>query len=150
MIRRITIFALAAATFATGAHAAVRELDQDELRAAVQGGQGLGLGDVLKTVAQQVQGDTVDVRVFDADGLIYNILVMLPNGKMAYVFVDAATGDFVAPNSSRAQDVLAAAKSSKGNNGNSLGAQKSNGNNGKGPGNNNAGGNGKGKAKGRK
>ncbi len=133
MIRRIAILAFTATMLVSTAHAEVREVDQDELRSAVQAGEGIGLGTILKVVAQHIDGESVDVRVFNADGLIYHILMMLPNGKMAYVFINAETGAFISPRSSRAAEVQALAKKTKGNNGKGKGASKSKG---KGKGNN--------------
>ena len=136
MIRRVFITALVAGSLATSVLAGVREVDQDELRGMVQAGKGLSLGTVLSTVAQTTGGETVGARAFDADGLIYTILVMLNNGKMAYVFIDGVTGQVVNPSSTRAKDVLALAQSSFGNGngkgkakGIGMGAQKSQGKN---------------------
>ena len=117
MIRRLGITAFAIATLcASAVWADVREVSQRELRAMVANGQGLGLGPILKTVARKTEGEAVDVRVFDDGGLIYSILVMLPNGKMGTVFIDGSSGEIVSPWTNRAKAVQAAAKSSPGQN----------------------------------
>lgn len=123
MIRRISIIALSAALLSgTPSLAEVREVSQRELRAIVANGQGMGLGPILKSVAHQTDGEAVDVRVFDDGGLIYSILVMLPNGKMGTVFVDGQSGELVSPWTKRAGAIKAAAKASPGQKSNNSGA----------------------------
>ena len=62
MIRRIAISALCALSLAGPATAAVREVPQSEMRSIVNAGQGIGLQQVLKTLARNVEGEAVDVH----------------------------------------------------------------------------------------
>jgi len=115
MNRRILFLALVAFLPAQHAQAAVaRELSQNELRQVLAAGSGLSPQVILATVEKAVEGEIVDIRAFDSDGLCYRVLVMLPDGKLVSVVADAATGQLLPGNSSRAQDVAAGAS----NNGN--------------------------------
>jgi hypothetical protein len=98
------------------ANAETHEFSQSELRAMVAQGQAKGLATILRTVGQRVKGETLDARAFDADGLVYQISIMLPDGRIANVYVDGVTGEFVMPRTSRANAVKKAAKSSPGPN----------------------------------
>ncbi len=159
MLRRILIAGLLVNGLVQPAQAAgVRELNRSELRRNVKSGQYLGLSQLLEFIEKSVNGDLIDVRAFDADGIIYRVLIMTPAGKLASVIVDAKTGKFLANNSSRAVEVRELASSSRGkklgvgnnstsgnntNRGNSGGK----GNNGGGNGGGNSGGNGGGNGK---
>lgn len=100
-----------------GAHSAFAgpvELSQKELRASLAAGHSKPLGPILNMIDRQTDGSPIDVRAFDADGLIYSVLVLLSDGTMGFVFVDGQTGDFVSPRSKRAESVRAlASKSAK-------------------------------------
>lgn len=146
MIRKILIASVLATGLVLPAHAqTARELDQDELRQNVEAGRSLALAKILEMISKSVDGDPVDVRAFDVDGIVYRILLMMPGGKLASVVVDAATGKFLPANSSRVKVVSKAAKKkAKSNNGKS-GSQGNKGGNGKGGGNDKGKGGGKGK-----
>jgi hypothetical protein len=144
MIRRLLIAGFLAQSLFQPAHAAVSELSQSQLRKSVKSADYLGLAEVFDLVIQNINGEIVDVRAFDADGLCYRALVMLPDGKLGSFIIDAATGEFLAPRSERAILVSNAAANSTGK---KLGLAK-----GKGKGkekSNNKGGNGKGKGSGK-
>jgi len=126
MIRRIAISALVALSFATSASADVREVDQSELRGLIKSGEAQSLAIVLKAIGSSIDGDPVDVRAFDADGLVYALMFMMSDGKLAMIVVDAVSGQVLPPRSQRASLVLTTAQTTPGAKGNGLGAQKSN------------------------
>ncbi len=127
MLRRILIVGLLANGLMQPAHAAgVRELSQAELRQNVNSGQYISLAQLLDYIEKSVQGDLIDVRAFDADGIIYRVLVMTPAGKLASVTVDAKTGNLLDSNSALAVEISELAASSQGN---KLGVGNENGNN---------------------
>jgi hypothetical protein len=88
-----------------------RELSQVEIRKAVASAHSLSPRRILDTVGKRVAGEIVDVRVFDADGLCYRVLLVLPSGKLASVVVDAVTGNLLAGNAPRASSITLAARS---------------------------------------
>ena len=70
MNRRILFLALVAFLPAQHAQAAVaRELSQNELRQVLAAGSGLSPQVILATVEKAVEGEIVDIRAFDSDGL---------------------------------------------------------------------------------
>ena len=105
---------------ATSAYADVRELARTELRENVRSGQSMSLRQLKAVVAKRVQGELVDVRAFEAEGVVYRILVKKPDGTLAAAVVDARTGRFLSSRSEVVKDVMAAAKS---NNGKAKGAK---------------------------
>jgi hypothetical protein len=111
--RAICLAGLAAAT-AAAASADVRELSGAELRDSVAAGQSRPLGPIVEMVGRQVEGEFVDARAYDADGIYYRILIRTPDGKLASVIVDARTGGFVSARSAVAQDIVATARSRTG------------------------------------
>jgi hypothetical protein len=113
-IRRALCLAGFAAAAATAAPAEVRELSGAELRDSVASGQSRPLGPIVEMVGRQVEGEFVDARAYDADGIYYRILIRTPDGKLASVIVDARTGGFVSARSSVAQDIVATARSRSG------------------------------------
>jgi hypothetical protein len=145
MIKRILIVGLLTFGLYQPVHAAaVTELGQSALRKNVKSGQYVSLGDIFAMIEASIEGELIDIRAFDADGLVYRVLIMLPDGKIVSMVVDAVTGEFLPPKSERAVLVSEAALAHPGKklgllNGNGLGQEKSN----------NAGGNGKGKGKGK-
>ena len=112
----ITALCVALCT-STSALADVREVGRAELREMVSTGHGLGLGSILKSVEGQTKGEAVDIRAFDDGGLIYTILIMLPDGRMGTVYVDGTTGKVMSPNTNRSKAVKAASKKAKAGNG---------------------------------
>ena len=103
MSRRLIMSSLLALIFYQPALAfEARELSQDEIRSAVASANSLSPRRILDTVSKRVAGEIVDVRMFDANGLCYRVLLVLPTGKLASVVVDAVTGDLLAGNSQRA------------------------------------------------
>ncbi|MGB3314471.1 MAG: hypothetical protein WBB85_08655, partial [Albidovulum sp.] len=123
-----------------------RELNQNELRQSVDAGRSLGLQKILSSIKRRVSGEPVDVRAFETDGIYYHVLVMQPNGVLASVIVDAATGRMVSGKSANAKAVRQAARanpSGKGVGNPGKGKGKSNGKSGdKGGAGGNSGGNG--------
>jgi hypothetical protein len=112
--RRVLCLAGLAAAAATAAPAEVRELSGAELRDSVAAGQSRPLGPIVEMVGRQVEGEFVDARAYDADGIYYRILIRTPDGKLASVIVDARTGGFVSARSDVAQDIVATARSRSG------------------------------------
>lgn len=146
MIRRLIILGLLTlcgyqSAFAQGA----RELSQEEIRKVVESNISLSPRTILDAVRKRVAGEIVDVRMFDADGICYRVLLVLPNGKLASVIVDAATGVLLAGNSRRAKSVVTVARSHPSKSGrsksNKNGGRSANANNKGGSGNGNSGGN---------
>ncbi len=128
MIRRIAISALIAFSFTTAAHADIREVGQGELRRLVKAGQAYGLSDIMKAYAANLEGEFVDARAFDADGLVYALMFVMPDGKVATVVIDAISAQVLPARSSRAATVVQVAKQTPGTQGNSSqAANKSNG-----------------------
>lgn len=120
---------------------AARELGADELRENVETGRSRSLGAALDIVSRAVEGETVDVRAFDADGICYRMLIMTPSGQLVSVIVDAATGKFLSGDSPRGQQVREAAKTPSGKSSISKPAQASaKANNGRSTGRGNSGG----------
>lgn len=142
--RLLPVSVLALAVGLLPAFAAAHELSQQELRQSVAAGKSLSLQQILGSVARSVPGDTVDVRAFDMGGIYFQVLVMQPNGQLASVIVDAATGRIAANGSPLAKAVRSAAKANAGaasaQSGKSKGASGSKGN-GKGGGGGNGNGN---------
>ena len=91
---------------------AARELTPEELRENVDKGKTKSLATALAIVSRNVEGEAVDVRAFDADGICYRMLIMLPSGKLVSVIFDAVSGTFLAGDSPRGKQVSEAAKTS--------------------------------------
>ena len=111
------------ATFAAHeVHAlAARELSPDELRKNVETGRSKSLAAALDIVGRSIDGETVDVRAFDADGICYRMLIMRPSGQLVSVIVDAVSGKFLSGQSPRGQQVTEAAQKSSGKSSMSIG-----------------------------
>lgn len=114
MIRRAVICAALCLGLAGPATAAVRELDASEIRSVVNAGGGQSLAVVLKSVSRSYNGNPVDVRAFDADGLVYAIMLVDDAGKVSMIVIDAVSNQVLNPRSSRAQEVLTAVKNNPG------------------------------------
>ncbi|KAF0114801.1 MAG: hypothetical protein FD150_1344 [Rhodobacteraceae bacterium] len=131
--------------------ATMRELDGAELRRVVREGDLLGLKQVISSVARQTEGEPVEARAFEADGVFYRIVLKTTDGSLISMIIDAKTGKQVAKGSAVGKQIVAAAESgakSKGGKGpaasdKAKGKAGGNGNNG-GSGNGNSGGNGNG------
>lgn len=111
ILKRLIPSVLLAVVAAPQAHGEARELSQSEVRSLVAEGQAKGLAVILGTVGKRINGQTLDARAFDVDGLIYRISIMLADGRIANVYVDGVTGEFVLPRTSRARDVKRVATS---------------------------------------
>ncbi|MEO1537674.1 MAG: hypothetical protein AAFR73_08065 [Pseudomonadota bacterium] len=133
----------------------MRELSREELRANVRSGQSMSLSRLLNIMSSRVDGEVVDVRGFEGNGIFYRVLVKRSDGQMAVAIVNARSGRFMPSTSATVIDVQAAATSnspsvnsnSRSNNagGNGNGNSGGNGNsNSGGNGNGNSGGNGNG------
>jgi hypothetical protein len=140
-IRRAIGLAALAALVAAAASADVRELSGAELRESVATGQSRPLGPIVEMVGRQVEGEFIDARAYESDGIYYRILLRTPDGKLASVIVDARTGGFVSARSGIAQEIVAAARSQTilsifytSGGGNSGGGNGNSGNNGNGAG----------------
>jgi hypothetical protein len=137
------------------AGAAGAELDQSELRSMVTSGQAVTTDSVFRQIRQDMDGEPVDLRAFDVDGVYFRVLVKLLDGRIVSVVVDATTGDYVSPRSAKAREVRELAHEAPGSNGrgnvnanaNSNAGGNGNGNSG-GNGNGNGGGNGGGNGNG--
>lgn len=110
MILHIVIAASLLIAPAVPAAAAVREVGQTELRTLISKGAGQSLSDILLSLGENIGGSPVDVRAFDADGLVYALLLMQPDGRIASVVIDARTGEMLPLRSRRAIDVLTSAQ----------------------------------------
>jgi hypothetical protein len=141
-IRVISAGVLALALAAGPALSAlIDELSPQELRQSVASGKSLSLQKILETVTRAVPGEAVDVRAFDVGGVYFHVLVMQPNGKLASIVVDAATGKIASNSSALAKVVRNAAKATSGSTSAKSGKGKGQGKGGSGG---NAGGNGNG------
>ncbi|MBT8476805.1 MAG: hypothetical protein HKO95_13170 [Rhodobacteraceae bacterium] len=112
--KHLIISSVVAGFVATAAHAKVGELNQAEVRASVQTGQSLPLTEILKKVESRVEGNLVDVRAFDLDGIYYQVMMKLPDGRLAFVVLDGKTGEFVRQNSRKMREVRAAVDGTNG------------------------------------
>ena len=149
MMRVLIIFGLFWALGGHAAYAAARELSPEEMRENVDNGRTRSLAAALDIVSRNVEGQTIDVRAFDADGICYRMLVLQPSGKLVSVIVDAVSGKFLDGTSSRGKQVTAAAQKSKGKSSGSAGKTAKNGKSGTSNGNSgNASGQGGGKGNG--
>lgn len=153
--------------------APLHEVSPSELRRHVDRGHSRPLRGILDQVGKSVGGRALDVRAFADDQLYYRVVLMLPDGKLVSVVVNAETGQTMGRNSTTARaigaqvsagksqgkatggqtvaaasgtSVSASGRSAKGGAGNGNGGGQGNGNGG-GNGNGNGGGNGGGKGK---
>ena len=127
--------------------AEVRELSQNEIRDIVATGQSKDLGALMAIVGQNIAGELVDVRSFEAGDIFFQMTVLLSDGSLVTVIINGRTGALLPSNSEEAKVVRAAAKANGRNGGgsaNSNAGGNGNGNSG-GNGNGNSGGGGNGK-----
>ena len=99
---------------ATPVLADVRELPRDEIRASVRSGESMSLRQLKRVISTRVEGELVDVRAFEADGIVYRVLIKKSDGTLAVAVVDASSGRFLSGRSEVAKDVMAAAKANGG------------------------------------
>jgi len=99
---------------ATPVLADVRELPRDEIRASVRSGESMSLRQLKRVISARVEGELVDVRAFEADGIVYRVLIKKSDGTLAVAVVDASSGRFLSGRSEVAKDVMAAAKANGG------------------------------------
>ncbi len=148
----------------------LRELGRAEIRQINSSDLYLGQSALVSLVDGMNIGEILDIRVFESDGIYYRILVIMPDGKIGSIVLDARTGKPLQASSSTAQEIRSMAQSRPGKgfqpnagvgngrggaNGQGNGAENGNsgGNgkgNGSGKGNGKGSGNGKGKGKGNK
>lgn len=143
MLKRLPLVFLLCGSVAFSAGAAeIRELNQDELRSAVASGQSQDLGLLMALVAQNVQGELVDVRGFLAGDVFFQLTLLRPDGSLVTIVVNGSTGTLVSSNSTEAKVVRAAAKANGGNSHGQGNAGNNRGAGGNSNGNGNSGGNG--------
>ena len=90
-----------------------REIGQKELRRTIDAGQSLDLLRVMSIVGRATQGEAVDVRLFEMDGLFYRVVIVQPSGRLVSLVMDARTGDLLPSSSTTAAQVRAASTSGK-------------------------------------
>lgn len=109
-MKRMSSIILATLTMAQSLQAEpIREIGQTELRLNVTSGKSVGMGQVLRTVHEQFDGDAVDVRAFEAGRVYYRILVRRKDGHIHSVIIEAQSGALVSPESPLAQELALAA-----------------------------------------
>lgn len=101
MFRTIRRHAVAAGLCALGALAvtplaADRDRDHERARRAVESGEALPLADILNRVRPELGGEVIDVS-FERKGerWVYEFKVIGPAGRLAKVYVDAASAQIV-------------------------------------------------------
>lgn len=88
--------------FMTEAYANGREISQSELRNLVASGRSVTLDSVFSRIRNDTGGDPVDVRAFSLEDVYYKVMVVMPNGKLVSIVVEAQSGRFLPPQSYKA------------------------------------------------
>ncbi|WP_194295006.1 PepSY domain-containing protein [Profundibacter amoris] len=144
MIMRILLLSILSLHLLIGKAVFAQELTPHQIRQAVSDGRSVSFGKIARTIQNRTKGEIMDVRAFENDGIYYRVLISRPNGNLASVVVDAATGRLLSTTSPKSRAVQKAANTAP-NNGKGKGSGNGNGNgNSGGNGNGNSGGNGNG------
>lgn len=98
-------FLLSCALPAGKAFADGQEIGPSQLRKLVSSGRSVSVETVFKTIRETLGGDPIDARAFDIDGIFYCVMVMMPDGKLISVIVDASSGELIPSDSGRAKAV---------------------------------------------
>ena len=96
---------LALVASAPAAFAEARELGSEELRNNVRSGKSLALPELFAIMEQKVEGEILDVRAFETDGIYYRFLIKLSDGKLAEGIMNARTGGLVSRRSSKVREI---------------------------------------------
>lgn len=116
MIMKPVFILLAMTCVAFPANGKDREIGQTELRSRVSSGKSMSVNRILSRMRNRIDGEIIDVRAFDVNGVYYRMMIMKPNGRIGSLVVSGETGRAVPASSKISAAVEAAAKSSDVNN----------------------------------
>lgn len=95
MLRLLQCLAIAALLIGANADTRADDLDQDAARRAVANGELRPLSEILAAVRKEFGGKVIDVELEreDSGALVYEIEVLMPNGRVLELEYDGRTGN---------------------------------------------------------